>query len=81
MRNVELPEGDEKSDIDNYQFVIEERKLETRLSKYVRRYHLAKKIIGEKDVGPMKRNRLRSETFLVSIHEPKTIKDALDNDK
>ena len=49
------------------------------LFKYVRRHHLADQI-RDRNARPMTRNRLRSETCLLSMKEPKIVKDALDND-
>ena len=51
-----------------------------RLSKYVKRHHLVDQIIGDKDAKPMKRNGLRNESCLLSMKEPKTMKDALGDD-
>ena len=44
---------------------------------YVKRHHLVEQIIGDKDARPMTRNKLRNDTSLLSMHEPKTMKDAL----
>ena len=38
-----------------------------RLSKYVKRHHPTYQIIGGKDARPMTRNKLRSESCLLSI--------------
>ena len=43
-----------------------ETRIEPRLSKYVRRHHPTKQIIGNRDARPMTRNRLRSESCLLS---------------
>ena len=50
------------------------------LFKYVRRHHPIDQIIGDKDARPMTRNRLRSATCLLSMKEPKIVKDALEDD-
>ena len=50
------------------------------LSKYVRRHHPTYQIIGDKNARPMKRNKLRSETGLLSMKKPKTVRDALEDD-
>ena len=47
---------------------------------YVKRHHSTTKIIGDKDARPMTRNRLRSATCLLSMREPKIVKDALEDD-
>ena len=78
-RDVELPERDVHSD-----FEIERPNMETRteprLFKYVRRHHLAKKIIGNKDVRPITKNKLTNESCLLSQIEPKIVRDALEYD-
>lgn len=48
--------------------------------KYVRKHDAPKKIIGDKEYGNMTRKRLESETFLLCEVEPKSIKDALENE-
>ena len=50
------------------------------MSKYVKRHHPTTQIIWDKDARPMTRNRLRSETCLLSMKEPKTMTDALEDD-
>ena len=64
-RYDELPErsihSDSKAEIPNV-----ETRIEPRLSKYVRRHHPTKQIIGNKDVKPMTRNILRNESCLLS---------------
>ena len=50
------------------------------MSKYVRRHHPVDQIIGDKDASPMKKNRLRSVACLLSMKEPKIVKDALEDD-
>ena len=57
----------------------EETRTEPRLSKYVKRHHPVAQIIGDKDVRPMPRNRLRNDTCLLSMKEPKLVKDALED--
>ena len=47
--------------------------------KYVKGHHPATQIIGDKDARPMKRNKLRNDTCFPSMHEPKTMKDALED--
>ena len=54
-----------------------ETRIEPRLSKYVRRHHPAKQIIGDKNARPMTRKKLRNETCLLSKIEPETVKDSL----
>jgi hypothetical protein len=78
-RNVELPKRDVQSDSEAERPNMETR-TEPRLSKYVRRHHPAKKIIGNKEARPMTRNRLRNESCLLRKVEPKTVKDALQDD-
>ena len=51
-----------------------------RLSKYVRRHHPTEQIIGDKQAKPMTRNRLRNESCMLSKIEPKTVRDALQDD-
>ena len=57
-----------------------ERRKNPRLSKYVRRHDPTDQIIGDKDARPIKRNRLRIETCLLSMKEPKIVRDALEDD-
>ena len=57
-----------------------ERRIEPRLSKYVRRHHPIEQIIGDKDERPMTRRITRSNTCLVSTFEPKSLSNALDNE-
>lgn len=58
-----------------------ETRIEPRLEKYVRRYHHVEQIIGSKEVRPMIRNKLRSETCLLSKIESRTVSESLqDND-
>ena len=49
------------------------------MSKYVKRHHPVVQIIGDKDVGQMTRNKLRIDTCLLSMQEPKTVKDVLED--
>ena len=55
----------------------EEYREKTRLSKYVKRHHPTAQIIGVKDVRPMTRNKLRSDTCFLGMHEPKIVKKIL----
>ena len=73
-RDVELPDRDVHDDFDAKRLNMETR-IKPRLSKYVRMHHPTKQIIGDKEVRPMTRSRLRSETCLLSKIEPK-----IDND-
>ena len=75
-RDVELIDRNVQSDFDAERPNMETRK-KPRLSKYVRRHHPKEKIIGDKEVRPMTRNRLRSETCLLRKIDPKTVIDAL----
>ena len=54
-----------------------ETRTKPRLSKYVRRHHPIDQIIGDKEARPMTRNKLRSETCLLSKIEPKIVNDSL----
>ena len=74
--NVELPDRGTHND-SNAKRKNEEIKTEPRFSKYVKRCNLATQIIGDKDARPMKRNKLRNDTCLLSMKEPKLVKDAL----
>ena len=60
--------------------IAKERRIEPRISKYVRRHHPIEKIIEDKDKKSMTRARSGSGTCPVSVLEPKTVKDALDNE-
>ena len=78
-RDDEIPERDAHSDIQaKIQSVITRTK--PRLSKYVKRHHPIDQIIGHKDARPMTINRLRSEACLLSMNEPKIVRDALEDD-
>ena len=46
----------------------------------MKRHHPTTQIIGDKDATPMKRNILRNDTCLQSMKEPKSVKDALEDD-
>ena len=49
------------------------------LAKYVRRHHAPDQIIGDKYNGTMTRNKLKG-TCLLAKFEPRSVKDALDNE-
>ena len=74
-----MPEENMHEDSDDERTNMETRK-EPRLEKYVRRHHLVEHIIGNKEVGPMIRNRFRSEKCFLSKVEPKTMSEALQDD-
>ena len=78
-RDVELSNRDVHSDFD-----AERPNMETitkpRISKYVRRHHPTKQIIGDKEARPMTTNRLRNESCLLKKIEPKIVRDALQDD-
>ena len=57
-----------------------ETRIEPRLSKYVKRYHLAEQIIGNKDARPMTRKKLRKESCMLRKIEPKIVRDAFEDD-
>ena len=78
-RNFEIPNKDAHSDSE-FERQNEEIRAEPRLAKYVKRHHPAEQIIGDKDARPMKRNRLRSDTYLLSMKESKIVKDELEDD-
>ena len=78
-RNEELPDGDMHGNSDAERTNMETRK-EPRLEMYVRRNYLEEQIIGNKEARPMTRNRLRSETCLLSKVEPRTVSEALQDD-
>ena len=69
-RYSELPERDVHNDSEVERPNMETR-TEPRLSKYVRRHHLANQIIGDKEARPMTKNRLKNESCMVSKIEPK----------
>ena len=78
-RDEELPDREVHSDSDA-KGPNRESRTKRRLAKYVRKHHPTEQIIGDKDVGPMTRNRLRSETFFLSKVEPKIVSEALQDD-
>ena len=78
-RNIELLDNEPEIDFQDLS-IQEERRTKPRLSKYVKRHHLAKKVIRMRDARPMTRNRMRSDTCLLSMHEPKIVKDVIDNE-
>ena len=55
-----------------------EYRAEPRLSKYVKRHHLATQIIGDKDTRKMTRKKLRNDTCLLRKKETKIVKDTLE---
>ena len=55
------------------------RKKEPILSTYVTRYHALEKFIGDWSKGTMTRNKLKGTCFLTKF-EPRTVKDALNNE-
>lgn len=50
------------------------------LEKYVRRHHKPEQIIGDVESSIMTRRRLKDNACLLCEFEPKSIKDALDNE-
>ena len=76
-RDVELPSTELHSDSKVERPNVEAR-VEPRLSKYIKRHHHATQIIGDKDARPMTRNTLLNDTCLLSMKEPKIVKDALE---
>ena len=60
--------------------IVEEKGIEPRISKYLRRHHPIEQIIGDKDARPMTRRRLATGTCLVSEVEQNIVKGALDNE-
>ena len=77
-RDVELPDRDVHSDLE-VERPNEETRAEPRLSKYVKRHHSAAQIIGDKYARPMTRKKLRHDTCLLSMKEPKIVKDPLED--
>ena len=77
-RDVELPDKDVHNDSE-FERPNEETRVEPRLSKYVKRHHLATQIIWDKDARPMTRNKLINDTCLLSMKELKTVKYALED--
>ena len=49
------------------------------LAKYIRRHHAPDQIIGDKSEGTLTRSKLKNTCLLVDF-EPRSIKDALEND-
>ena len=78
-RDTKTPDRDAHSDTEAERQYATTR-TEPRLSKYVKRHHPVDQIIGDKDARPMTRNRLRSESCLLSMKEPKIVADALEDD-
>ena len=78
-RNVETYEQDVHSDTEAERQIARPN-TEPILSKYVRRHHLASQIIGDRNARHMTRSRLRSTTCLLNMKEPKTVKEALEDD-
>ena len=78
-RDVVLPDKDAPNNVE-IEGSSEETRVEPRLSKYVKRHHLTIQIIGDKDARPMTRNTLRNDTCFLSMKEPKSVKDALEDD-
>ena len=78
-RDVETPDRDAHSDTEAERQSVKSRTKPV-LSKYVKRHHPTDQTIRAKDVRPMTRNRLRSEAYLLSMKEPKIVKDALEDD-
>ena len=77
-RDGELPDRDVHI-VSKVERKNEETRAKPRLSKYVKRHHPTTPIIGDKDVRPMTRNILRNDTCLLSMKEPKSIRDALED--
>ena len=67
---------DMHEDLDSKRNNMQTRK-EPVLEKYVRRHHHVDQIIGNKEAGPMTRNRLRSETYFLNKVEPRIMNEAL----
>ena len=78
-RDAKTPDRDAHSDTEAERQSARPR-TEPIFSKYVKRHHPIDQIIGDKDAIPMTRNRLRSATCLLSMKEPKIVKDALEDD-
>lgn len=77
-RDVELLDRDVHSDL-KVERPSKENRVEPRLSKYVKRHHPAAQIIRDKDARPMKKKKLRNDTCLLSMKEPKIVKDSLED--
>ena len=78
-RNAETCEWDVHSDTEAKR-QIARLNTEPILSKYVRRHHPASQIIVDRNERHMTRSRLKSTTCLLSMKEPKTVKEALEDD-
>lgn len=57
----------------------EEKIVDTRLSKYVKRHHPTTQIIGDKDCREMTRNKFRNDTCFLIMEEPKIVKYSLED--
>ena len=68
VHNREVPDREVHNDYESDR-LIEERRGKPRLSKYIKRHHPDEQIIGDKEARPMTRNRLRSDTYFLSMHE------------
>ena len=49
-------------------------------TKVCQKHHHVEKIIRDKEARPMTRKELRSDTFFLSMYEPKSVKDELENE-
>ena len=78
--DAELLDKEEHTDTKLEKIIVEERRIEPRLSRYVKRHHPTEQIFGERNARPMTKRSSRGDTCLVSKLEPKTMKDALDNE-
>ena len=67
-RDAKLPDRDVHSD-SKAERKNEETRPEPRLSKYVKMHYPTAQIIRDKDARPITRNRLRSESFLLTKHK------------
>ena len=61
------------------QSILESRRKESLLAKYVRRHHAPEKIIGDQIEGIMTRNKLKGTCFL-SEFKPRYIRDSLNDE-
>ena len=77
-RDTKLPNKDVYSDSE-VERQNEETRVEPRLSKYIKRHHPATQIIRDKDARTMTRNKLRNDTCLLSMKEPKIVKYSLED--
>ena len=78
-RNAETYERDVHNDIEAER-QIARPDTEPILSKYVRRHHPASQIIRDRNARHMTRSRFKSTTCLLSMKEPKTVKESLEDD-